>query len=208
MNIYFLSDIHGNLPALETALKNIESEAKKIFLGDIVNYGPWSNECVELIDTLDNKITIMGNHEKYFLENFKFNNSVVEKFFNKTYSNFRNINIIKNYINDYVFDKFYCTHTIENKKIFIDTKVNLNSDCIIGHTHQQYINNKNLYKIINPGSIGQNRFDIKLVSYCRFNTKNKTFQFFNIEYDYNLIINKMRSLNYPSECLEYYLKKI
>ena len=50
MFIYILSDIHGNLPALEIVLKKIKNYSKIIFLGDIVNYGPWSNECVQIID--------------------------------------------------------------------------------------------------------------------------------------------------------------
>ena len=67
MFIYILSDIHGNLPALEIVLKKIKNYSKIIFLGDIVNYGPWSNECVQIIDSIKNKITLLGNHEEYYL---------------------------------------------------------------------------------------------------------------------------------------------
>ena len=64
---YFISDIHGNLPALEKFVSKINEREDIIFmLGDLVNYGPWSNECIELLDTLSNVKYIMGNHEKYF----------------------------------------------------------------------------------------------------------------------------------------------
>jgi hypothetical protein len=34
----------------------------------VVNYGPWSNECVELIENLENSFKVMGNHEEYYLK--------------------------------------------------------------------------------------------------------------------------------------------
>ena len=68
MKFAFLSDIHGNLPALEIALKESGNVDGYFILGDVVNYGPWSNECVQLINTLPNCIKILGNHEEYFIE--------------------------------------------------------------------------------------------------------------------------------------------
>ena len=63
MKIGILSDIHGNLIALEEILKNEKQFDQFIILGDVVNYGPWSNECVQLIETLNNTVKIIGNHE-------------------------------------------------------------------------------------------------------------------------------------------------
>ena len=69
MKLAIFSDIHGNLPCLESAIKDLKSKGidAYFFLGDVVNYGPWSNECVEFIDTLENSQKIMGNHEEYFI---------------------------------------------------------------------------------------------------------------------------------------------
>ena len=67
MRTFFLSDIHGNLPALEIVLKFLNKDDKIIILGDTVNYGPWSNECIDLLDDYDNKICLLGNHEEYFM---------------------------------------------------------------------------------------------------------------------------------------------
>ena len=58
-----LSDIHGNIEALEAVLADIESKGIKeiVCLGDIIGYGPDPRECLEAtkgVDTL-----IMGNHE-------------------------------------------------------------------------------------------------------------------------------------------------
>lgn len=52
MRIALLSDVHGNLPALEAVLRDIgtrDDVAATYHLGDLVGYGPWPNEVVETI---------------------------------------------------------------------------------------------------------------------------------------------------------------
>ena len=208
MNYYFLSDIHGNLPALELALKNIDKESTIIFLGDIVNYGPWSEECVQLIDTIDNKITIKGNHENYYLNPSLIKNNIVKKFYEHTIQKFYSNKTISGYVNFYKFKKYMCLHTINDKKIFKDTIITTDQKYIIGHSHYQFINKLNKFYIINPGSVGQNRANLNLISFCKYNLSNDSFKFFNIEYDVNILINEMKNLNYPKVCLDYYISKI
>ena len=59
------SDVHGNLPALEAILADIERRgvAGTICLGDLVGYGPWPNEVALLVR--DRGIpTLMGNYDQ------------------------------------------------------------------------------------------------------------------------------------------------
>ena len=52
MRYALISDIHGNLPALEAVLRNISERsdvAATYHLGDLVGYGPSPNETVELL---------------------------------------------------------------------------------------------------------------------------------------------------------------
>ena len=60
-----ISDIHGNLEALEAVLRDIASwNVREIYcLGDMVGYGPNPRECVDLTRTL--KLTLMGNHDEF-----------------------------------------------------------------------------------------------------------------------------------------------
>ena len=67
MRVGVISDIHGNLPALEVVADRIRHMDQVICLGDVVNYGPWSNECLELLQTLPGMILLEGNHERLFL---------------------------------------------------------------------------------------------------------------------------------------------
>lgn len=59
-----LSDIHGNLEALQAVLSDIESQdVSEIYcLGDIVGYGPNPRECVDLVMQFD--FCILGNHDQ------------------------------------------------------------------------------------------------------------------------------------------------
>jgi putative phosphoesterase len=63
-SVAVITDIHGNLPALETALRRIdELEIDRIYCGgDLVGYGPWPNEVCELIRKRGIP-TIHGNYD-------------------------------------------------------------------------------------------------------------------------------------------------
>ncbi len=60
-----ISDIHGNLEALEVVLEDIKSqEVDEIFcLGDVIGYGPNPRECIDRV--MDScKMTLLGNHDQ------------------------------------------------------------------------------------------------------------------------------------------------
>jgi diadenosine tetraphosphatase ApaH/serine/threonine PP2A family protein phosphatase len=64
MRIALLSDVHGNLPAFEAVLADIDSEAPEEIwcLGDLVGYGAQPDACVELAqDRCD--LCLAGNHD-------------------------------------------------------------------------------------------------------------------------------------------------
>lgn len=65
MKIIIISDIHGNLEALNATLayiEKIEGDKKIVCLGDIVGYGPNPVECLKSVQSHTDKIC-MGNHE-------------------------------------------------------------------------------------------------------------------------------------------------
>lgn len=64
MKYAIISDIHGNLEALESVLAEIDKvKADSLLcLGDIVGYGPNPNECVELIKKRAD-VSLAGNHD-------------------------------------------------------------------------------------------------------------------------------------------------
>ena len=64
MKIAVISDIHGNLSALQAVLAHIQEQNIEHIhcLGDVVGYGPYPRECLNLI-TKHTDSLIMGNHE-------------------------------------------------------------------------------------------------------------------------------------------------
>ena len=64
MKLAVLSDIHGNLAALNAVFEHLEKEAVDLFvcLGDIVGYGPRPDECLQLVASRC-EICVAGNHD-------------------------------------------------------------------------------------------------------------------------------------------------
>ena len=70
MRYAIISDVHGNMPALDIVLEdaanhNVDSF---IFVGDYFLSNPFPNECMDRIRSIENKYIIRGNEEAY-LEN-------------------------------------------------------------------------------------------------------------------------------------------
>ncbi len=63
MRTAIVSDIHGNLEALQSVLQDIKSQGcdRVVCLGDVVGYGPNPCECLDIVTTLD--ACVLGNHD-------------------------------------------------------------------------------------------------------------------------------------------------
>ncbi|MBX3374128.1 MAG: metallophosphoesterase family protein [Phycisphaeraceae bacterium] len=64
-----ISDIHGNLPALEAVLDRLADEAvdRVVCLGDVVGYGPHPAECLDRVIRWCSSI-VRGNHDEAVLD--------------------------------------------------------------------------------------------------------------------------------------------
>ena len=73
MKVAILADVHGNLQALSAVCDHVDRWRPDAVLvaGDIVNRGPRSPECYDLVcarRASDGWIVIRGNHEEYIME--------------------------------------------------------------------------------------------------------------------------------------------
>lgn len=61
-----LSDIHGNLPALQTVIGYLREQNidRILVLGDIVGYGAFPRECIDTAINLPGTTIIQGNHDR------------------------------------------------------------------------------------------------------------------------------------------------
>ncbi len=67
MKVAVLSDVHGNLPALRTVIADIDAWSPDLVVvgGDIINRGPLSGECLDLLverQAADGWHLLRGNH--------------------------------------------------------------------------------------------------------------------------------------------------
>ena len=72
MRVAALYDIHGNLPALEAVLAEVEREGVDAIVvgGDIAAGPPQPREVVELVRSLPNAHVIRGNADRLFADEY------------------------------------------------------------------------------------------------------------------------------------------
>jgi len=185
MKIIFISDIHSNWNYLSQIKSLIEEEnADKIyFLGDAIGYYDEPNKTLDWLQDI-NAICIKGNHEKYFLDELKYDitlNDIYQVSVNKDVITLKNRDFVTTW-DDYIeiticSKKFLIVHGDINsseKHIYnindIDKETLRKYDFYVyGHTHIPLIQYNYGCCIINPGSIGQPRDYTSLPSYVVVN---------------------------------------
>jgi putative phosphoesterase len=222
MLIAIISDIHGNVEALETALTAIRERGADsiVCLGDIVGYGASPNACLELIRSAAADV-LLGNHDEASLQ--------LER---------------AEYFNPYARIAAEWTHdelTVENKEFiktlpfsaerfgvlfvhsspfqpeewhYIITPTDAAANfayfpqplCFVGHSHVpevfceddrtlQVVRDKKF--IVNVGSIGQPRDGDWRTSFGLFDTEAWTYEQVRVEYDVKTAAAKIRKAGLP-----------
>lgn len=187
MKIAIISDIHGNLEALKTTLKDIKKRQvdKIICLGDIIAKGTHPKECIELIKE-NCEIVIQGNCDKHFATEHKDIKQLPEKEQKRIEWNQKLLTkedkeyllnlpfTFEFYMSGSLVRLFHATNKVNNKAVLnvdtIQTKYSMflptentisqkTADVIIyGHIHHPYMDKIYNKTIINIGSVG-NSFD-------------------------------------------------
>jgi len=111
MRTLIIGDIHGCYHELQLLLEKFNpNESDRIFsVGDVINRGPESKKCIELLKEMDVK-TVMGNHEYWYIKSYPFDDNSVTSF------NFRRLEIeehldwIKSLPYFFISDEFILVH--------------------------------------------------------------------------------------------------
>ncbi|TAM88111.1 metallophosphoesterase [bacterium] len=69
MRYAILSDVHGNLEALEACYAELDAADSLLCLGDVVGYGPNPNECARMLRERNTRC-VLGNHDVAAIDNF------------------------------------------------------------------------------------------------------------------------------------------
>lgn len=185
--IAIISDIHGNLEALNTVLEDIKRKnVEKIFcLGDIIAKGKNIEECVNIIKEQCD-VVIKGNCDEFFtkeqdldkMEEINRNRYI----FNRSKLSTKNVEYLRNlpfchefYMSGRLVRLFHATpdkidrvvineYTIPEKyTLFLPSENTVTQNvcdiAIYGHIHHQYMDKLYNKTLINVGSVG-NSFDV------------------------------------------------
>jgi predicted phosphodiesterase len=205
MRLAIFADVHGNLPALELMIRDAGPVDGYVCLGDTVNYGPWSNECVDVVAALPGVTVLSGNHEDDFLRGrYGGTNVVARAFFDHCLPRFDRFERIRGLARTHALDDLVFSHTIEDRYVYADTPIVLRANHVIGHSHHQFEISQPPHVLVNCGSVGQNRAYINVVNYVVLTTAPRAFELRAVRYDERVVIDEMKARGYPSLCVDYY----
>ncbi len=208
--IAIISDIHSNLTALRSVLREISG--MKIFCcGDLVGYYPFPNEVVEIIRK-KNVVSIMGNHDNAVItgDTSWFNPIAAEAIeWTRSKISSENLGFLKslprihendffmvhgsprNELEEYVYEDY----PLEILKSFFDyTK---RDSMILGHTHVPFVKKIDGKLLFNPGSIGQPRDGDPRATYAIFDIDAKSVAMERVDYDRDEVANAVEKNGLP-----------
>ena len=209
--VLLLSDVHGNISALNAILEN-ELDISEIWIaGDFIDYGVHNNEVLERMLEISLEypiLAVLGNHEDYYLNG--------DRSYYKPKKEHSKISseLTRNLVDKELFDKFLSQVKPKNSMLIAgdifmihDEKRVVYEDLfpymdewdqitppmilISGHNHLPYDKVKQIggvsFRVINPGSVGQPRDGNPNASYAllHLNENNIVSEFKRVSYDIN-----------------------
>ncbi len=216
MRVLIISDVHGNADALR---KIVESEKYDAvwFLGDLTDYGPEPDVCLDILREIKPEVWVTGNHD--YANAFGVDCHCGEKTHELSLYTRQEITQRKLSKEDLIFlrtlplydereingEKFYFVHACPKNPLYgymfdfdsecmhNDIGTKLDSDVLVyGHTHFPRNGSKEGFRYFNPGSVGQPRDGKNTAAYGIYDGE---FHLKRIKYNINDTIGKIKSLS-------------
>lgn len=206
-----ISDIHGNLPALEAVLQDAISHGCKEFisLGDVVGYYAQPGECIDLLREY-NALNILGNHDGYLTlgttcERSKTVAAMIE--YHRSIVTESQLKWLRDSVPFHRDGTWLYHHggpedprdqylyTVSEKTIPDDVKY-----LFAGHTHVQAKIQFGEKVFCNPGAVGQPRDGDSRAAYASI--EDGIISLHRVEYDIDRTAAMMKSAGFESYCYE------
>lgn len=208
MRIGLFSDVHANLSALETVLEQLQKAGVDTMycLGDTVGYGPFPNECIDLVRK-NCAIVLKGNHDSGLIGETSIEDFNPYGLKALLWSQERVTQEGQDYLASLPFIAIEHDITLAHAsplrpgewsyvltlRAARDNFTAFKTDvCYIGHTHVPVVINEDLtvgeFKkgnrcIVNIGSVGQPRDGNPDAAYGIYDTETREFVLYRVAYD-------------------------
>lgn len=206
-----LSDIHGNLAALEAVVADARARGCTRFLslGDVAGYYSKPGECIDLLRSLGAR-NILGNHDSYItLDEVCPRSKIVTEIiqYQKRILTMEQVAWLKQSVETYQEDDCLFVHGgPEDPRDQYLYRVSARSIpngvrlLFSGHTHVQILANFGDRAYCNPGSVGQPRDGDRRAAYAIL--EGGEVQLHRVEYDIQKTADAMRAAGFEPFCYE------
>ena len=228
MKLLIVSDIHGNLHALENVTKKIPYDAL-LCCGDLVVDYPFPEQCINAVRDAVMYIC-SGNNDYVVAHDRKASDFLGEKYAHYAEALDRATDLTRGLITDeskrylaglpreceFVLDgiSFYMNHTVPRMPLhhYLDLNTplpelaayygDIQAEVILtGHTHVPYVKKLGNKILVNPGSVGEPRDRDPRPSFVTFDTSTGQIQLRRFEYDTAETKRVLKELNFPNYSL-------
>ena len=204
MRYAVFSDVHANLPALEAFVAATCSRVDAyVCLGDVVGYGPWNDECLDLVRGLPGIVLLEGRHERLFNgdEPIAGESPLVQAFFHASRALFTKGVSIRALPVSAEIGGFLCRHSL-------GVGPPPERDHFVGHSHEPSLRDDAGVRVVDCGSVGLNRRGIDRAGFATYDSETGEIRFGEVFYSPGRLLNEVQSRGYPAACVDYYRRKI
>ncbi len=220
MRLAVLSDVHGNLPALEACLARLDRMVvdERVFLGDAVGYLPQEVECIELLIS-SGFLCQRGNHEAMLLhpdERARKHESVYRLDEARARLDSRMLKTLESWPASRLLEadgrKLLFIHGTPDEPLdgyaYPDTDLSTWTDLpygavFMGNTHRPFETRRGSCLIANVGSVGLPRDVGRLACFAVHDTVDDTCTHYRVPFNVDRLLQQVGDIIHPStrECL-------
>lgn len=206
-----LSDIHANLPALESVIADAKLLGCKRFisLGDVVGYGAQPGECIDLLQSIG-AMNILGNHDSYITRDENCPRSrIVSQIidYQRSILSAAQVDWLKRSVDSLREGDVLYVHggpdDLKDQYLYTvsrDTVPDGVSWFFSGHTHVQVIADFRDCAYCNPGSVGQPRDGDPRAAYAVMDGHDVKLR--RVAYDIERAVAAMKAAGFEAFCYE------
>lgn len=214
MKIGLISDVHGNLPALEAVLDDLPPVDDVICAGDVVGYNPWPAECLERVRDIAS-VTVQGNHDRAVENPDRYaHNKMARAGLEYAQSELSDAQIdwlttrpkrttiadgmyrlVHSHPDPEQLGSYVRPAQFPEMRPYLDEYEGI----VLGHTHVQHKATIDDRLIVNPGSVGQPRDRDPDAAYAVLDTEAQAVEFYRVEYDINRVITEVDAVGLPTK---------